>query len=64
MSTPNKPRFDFSQISQADWNNLASTFLTAIERFYEDPANIERFEIWQAEREKEAANGKVSKRRG
>lgn len=64
MSDIHKPRIDFSQIGQADLNNLASTFLDAAKRFYEDPANIERFEKWRAEREKEASNGKVSKRRG
>ena len=64
MSTPNKPRFDLSQIGAADRLNLASTFLEAVQRFYEDPANIAKFEKWQAAREKEAANGKASKRRG
>lgn len=49
MSEMNKPRIDVSQIGQADWNNLASTFLKAAERFYEDPANRERFEKWQKE---------------
>lgn len=64
MSGTHKPRIDFSQIGQADWNNLASTLLDAAKRFYEDPANIERFEKWKADKEKEASNGKVSKRRG
>ncbi len=64
MSETNKPRIDFSQIGQADWNNLASTFLDAIERFYEDPVNRARFEEWQAkQQEKEVSNGKGSKRR-
>ena len=64
MSTPNKPRFDLSQIGTADRLNLAVTFYEAMQRFYEDPANIARFEKWQAERNREVNNGKVSKRRG
>lgn len=64
MNDEYKSRFDFSQIGQAYRNNLASTFLDAVRRFFEDPVNIERFKKWQAEQEKEASNGKVSKRRG
>ena len=51
MAPPDKPRFDLSQIDEADRLNLASTFLEAIQRFYEDPANIARFEKWQAQRQ-------------
>lgn len=64
MSTSSKPRFDLSQIGAADRLNLAATFFEAMQRFYEDPANIARFEKWQAERNREVNNGKVSKRRG
>ena len=64
MTGTHKPHIDFSQLSQTDWNNLSSTFLSAVERFYEDPANMERFEKWKAGREKEVRDGKVSKRRG
>ena len=49
MSTTNKPRIDLSQVGEADKRNLARTFLEAIERFYEDPVNRERFEKWQKE---------------
>lgn len=64
MNGTHKPRFDLSQIGEADRHNLAVTFLDAVQRFYEDPANIARFDKWQAERKKEAGNGEVSKRHG
>ena len=51
MAPLDKPRFDLSQIGEADRHNLGVTFLEAIERFYEDPANLERFEKWQAKRQ-------------
>lgn len=51
MTQPDKPRFDLSQLGEADRQNLASTFLKAIQRFYENPANIDRFEEWQAQRQ-------------
>lgn len=47
MDVPDKSRFDLSQISEADRHNLSATFLAAIERFYDDPINRERFEHWQ-----------------
>ena len=47
MSEVNKSRFDLSQIGEADRLNLSATFLDAIQRFYDNPANIERFEAWQ-----------------
>lgn len=40
-------RFDLSQIGEADRHNLSATFLEATLRFYEDPANRERFEEWK-----------------
>ena len=52
-NTPKKFRFDLSQISQADWHNLASTFYEACKRFYDDPKNRERFEEWKRQQEKE-----------
>lgn len=66
MSTTNKPRIDFSQIGQADWNNLASTFLDAVKRFYEDPVNRERFEKWQKEQahDTEPVKGTRTSRKG
>lgn len=51
MAPPDKPRFDLSQIGEADRHNLGVTFLDAVQRFYEDPANLERFEKWQAQRQ-------------
>lgn len=51
MAPPDKPRFDLSQVGEADRHNLAATFLGAVQRFYEDPANLERFEKWQAQRQ-------------
>ena len=50
MGAPKKSRFDLSQIGEADKHNLAATFLEAIQRFYDDPANRERFEKWQKEK--------------
>lgn len=55
MAPPDKPRFDLTQVGEADRQNLAATFLSAIQRFYEDPANLERFEKWQAQRQSRAA---------
>lgn len=57
MNGTHKPRFDFSQIGAADRLNLSATFLDGVKRFYEDPANIARYEKWKAERAKEASNG-------
>lgn len=45
-----KPKFDLSQMGEADRHNLFSTFLDSVQRFYDDPANRERFEAWQAEK--------------
>ena len=50
MDTLKKSRFDLSLIGDADKHNLCATFLEAIQRFYDDPANRERFERWQAQR--------------
>ena len=57
MSEVNKSRFDLSQIGDADRLNLSATFLNAVQRFYEDPANIKRFEAWQ--RAKNGGGGRV-----
>lgn len=51
MASPKKPRIDLSQVGEANWQNLAVTFLDAMQRFYEDPANLERFEEWQNQRQ-------------
>lgn len=45
-----KLNLDLSQIGEADKRNLCSTFLDAIERFYDDPVNREKFKQWQAKR--------------
>ena len=46
--------FDLSLIGEADKRNLCSTFLTAVQRFYADPANCERFERWKQQKQWEA----------
>lgn len=55
---------DTSQIPAVEVQILSATFLDAVQKFYDDPENIRRFEEWRAAREKEASNGKISKRRG
>ena len=50
MDTPGKSRFDLNQMDEADRHNLSATFFDAVQRFYEDPVNCERFERWQAQR--------------
>lgn len=47
MAAPGKSRFSLSEMGEADRHNLSTTFLASIERFYDDPANRERFERWQ-----------------
>lgn len=49
MAVPDNPRFDLSQIGEADRHNLCATFLDAVQRFFDDPANREHFEHWQQE---------------
>lgn len=49
MAAPGRSRFDLSQIGDADRHNLCATFLEAVQRFFDDPANRERFEQWQRE---------------
>lgn len=44
-----RPKIDTSQIEELDWKVLSSTLLTAIKRFYDDPANVERFNSWKNE---------------
>lgn len=51
MAPSDKPHIDFSQVGEADWLKLSATFLDAVQRFYEDPANLARFEVWQAQRQ-------------
>lgn len=49
MEAVKTSRFDLSQIGEADRRNLAATFLEAVQRFFEDSANLEKFEKWQSE---------------
>lgn len=55
MAQSDKPHIDYSQVGEADWLKLSTTFLDAIQRFYEDPANLERFEKWQTKRQARCA---------
>lgn len=47
MDAVKKSRFDLSLIGEVDEHNLAVTFLEAVLRFYDDPANREKYEQWQ-----------------
>lgn len=55
MAPQKKPRIDLSQVGEADKRNLARTFLGAIERFYEDPVNLARFQAWRAQQKAQKA---------
>ena len=59
---------DTSQIPEIELRLLCKATLDLVqsvaEEYFKDPENGRRFEEWQAAREKEAGNGKVSKRRG
>lgn len=46
-------KIDCAQIPRVEVNNLCRTLLTAIERFYDDPENRSRFEVWQQKRMEE-----------
>lgn len=45
-------KIDISQISQVDKRILATRFSEAVKRFYEKPANLQRFEEQQKKRGK------------
>lgn len=51
MAAPGKSRFDFSLMGEADKRNLFSATLDAVRRFYDDPANREKFERWKTEQQ-------------
>ena len=51
-------RIDTSQISAVEVQILSATFLDAVQRFYENPDNIRRFEEWRNKRN----GGKVNVR--
>lgn len=53
MNDTKKPRFILPQIGSADKHNLCSTFYEAVKRFYDDPANLKRFEEWQRQQRKQ-----------
>lgn len=59
MDTTQRPHFDLSLMDEADKHNLFSTFLEAVLRFYEDPANREKFERWK--QDQEARKGAAAK---
>lgn len=48
MSARNEVHIEIARIGDADKQNLCSTLLSAIERFYADPVNRERAERWIA----------------
>ena len=43
----NPMEIDPSLIPQAEIQNLAISFLTAVKRFYEDPKNAAEFQEWK-----------------
>lgn len=43
-------QIDVSQIQSADIQQLSSTFLTAVKRFYNDPQNLKGFEDWKKQK--------------
>ena len=47
-------RFDLKAMNGADRRVLASAFCEAVRRFYEDPANVARFEEWKKTKEEKA----------
>ena len=51
-------RIDTSQIPAVEVQILSATFLDAVQRFYENPDNIRRFEAWRNKRN----GGKVNVR--
>jgi len=50
MNAPEKSRFDLTLMGEADRHNLSATFFEAVQRFFDDPANRDRFEKWQKQR--------------
>lgn len=40
-------QIDTSQIQSADIQQLSSTFLTAVKKFYSDPQNLKNFENFE-----------------
>ena len=50
MDAPRKSRFNLQEIGEADKHNLSATFLDAVQRFFDDPVNRERFKAWREQR--------------
>lgn len=48
-----QPLIDFSQIPEYEMKALCRTLLQSCREFYSDPKNVEKFERWKAERDKE-----------
>lgn len=43
-------QIDTSQIQSADIQQLSSTFLTAVKKFYSGPQNLKNFEDWKKQK--------------
>jgi hypothetical protein len=50
MSAAAKSGIDVSLIPNVDVTNLCRDFLSAVEAFYQDPQNVQKFEKWKEER--------------
>lgn len=55
-------KINVDQIPAIDVKLLSATFLEAVQRFYEDPENLRRFEAWKHHKEMEENNGREKKR--
>lgn len=51
-----KNKIDVSQIPPVERKNLAKTFLEAVERFFDDPKNLQDFEEWKKSQEDKDKN--------
>lgn len=41
-------KIDLSKVPAADLRNICTTFLTSIEKFYREPANLKEYSKWQS----------------
>ena len=53
MMSEEQPLIDFSQIPEYEMKALCRTLLQSCRELYSDPKNVEKFERWKAERDKE-----------
>ena len=53
MMSEEQPLIDFSQIPEYEMKALCRTLLQSCREFYSDPKNVEKFERWKAERDKD-----------